>query len=283
VGIRDGAAVTALIEKVMAHPEVAKIATKTDRGWDLAIPEWRTVHVALAGGHLAAGTDPAFLDRVAAGSGGDWPGSVANPALTALVEGSRHNAIWVMDMGLVGYMAFASFGKAMDTQVQAAPGENEPPFSQAWLDKKKALDEEQKSIEEARKRLETEEFASARAMFAAFGVTALAGGPGAKGLVLEGGQYFGLETIPAVAREVATRAFELEALYSRRRTEVWDRQNNLWRMQEELQQIRQNDLDVFRRQQEEEAAAKAAAEAAAPPGAEPPSGVAEPPAAPLAP
>ena len=80
-------------------------------------------------------------------------------------------------------------------------------------------------------------------LYGAFGVTAAVGGPGPKGLQIQGGQYFGLESIPAVAKEVARRAFEMEALSSRRNTEVWQRQDGIWRMREELRRLREIDIE----------------------------------------
>ncbi|MBM4372258.1 MAG: hypothetical protein FJ098_11430 [Deltaproteobacteria bacterium] len=261
VGVRDPDAARTLLEKLAAHPEVAPHVKTVDGGWEIAVPEWRTVHVRVAGAAVVAGTDVPFLDRVAAGGGGDWPASQGNPALTALFEGSTHNAAWMMDMGLMAFMVFATFRNGLPPDPPAEPAEGEPPFSAAWQEKKAALIAERKAVEEARSRLDDEEFQVARSLFSALGISAAAGGPATGGLVLEGGQFFGLEGIPAVAREVATRAFELEALSSRRRTEVWDRQNNLWRLEDELRQIREKDLEEHRRQEE---AAGQAAEGAAP-------------------
>jgi len=101
-------------------------------------------------------------------------------------------------------------------------------------------------------------------MFGAFGVTAAVGGPGPQGLQVKGGQYFGLDTIPAVGKEIATRAFEMEALSSRRRTEIWQRQDGLWQKREELRQIRSKDVEEHLKKKAEEAMKTAEAPVAAP-------------------
>ncbi|MFH1531823.1 MAG: hypothetical protein ABIK09_13950, partial [Pseudomonadota bacterium] len=256
VGIKDPAKVAALLEKIAAHPKVAKRVKAVDGGWELVVPEWRTVYVKAVDGYLVATTDTAFIDRVVKGGGGDWPGSMGNGELEALFTKTDANAAWMMDMALVGYMTFASFAGRMESAAEIAPGPDEAPYSQAWTDKKKEIEDTEKSIEDARTRLETEEFEVLRAMFGAFGVTAAVGGPGPKGLQIRGGQYFGLESIPAVAKEIAKRAFEMEALSSRRHTEVWQRQDQIWKMQEELRGIRENDIrETFEKKNVEEAKA----------------------------
>ncbi len=250
VGIKDQTGATRALNKIAAHPsEVAKLLKAVDGGWEIAVPDWRTVYVRVVDGYLAAGTDPAFLDRVAEGTGGDWPASMGNDDLTAMISGSESNAAWMMDMGLVGYMAFGFAMREMSAgQEVSALGPDEPPYSQAWKDKKKSIEEEKKSIEEARKRLEKEEMKVLRALFSAAGVTAAVGGPGPEGLLVEGGQFFGLDSIPAVVKEIANRAFEMEALSAKRNTEVWQRQDNVWRMDSELQQIRQQDVKKFQQE-----------------------------------
>ena len=247
VGIKDQAGAIELLNKIAAHPaEVAKLLKAVDRGWEFAVPEWRTVHVRVVDGYLAAGTDPTFLDRVAKGTGGDWPASIGNDDLTAMITGSEANAAWVMDMGLAGYMIYGvGMMEIGARQEVSALGPDDAPCSQAWKDKKKAIEEEKKSIEEAQKRLEKEEMKVLRAMFGALGVTAAVGGPGPEGLVVQGGQFFGLDSIPAVVKEVANRAFEMEALSARRHTEVWQRHDNIWRMEDELRQMRQQDVEKF--------------------------------------
>ncbi len=248
VGIKDGEKTSALLEKIAAHPEVAKLVRMVDGGWEITVPEWRTVYVKVVDGYLAAATNTAFIDRVAKGDGGDWPASMGNKDLAALFTESEANAAWMMDMGLVGYMTFASFrGKmevsAEEVSAEATAGPDDAPYSQAWKDKKGEIEDTEKSVEEARNRLEKEEFEVVEGLYGAFGVTAAVGGPGPKGLQIQGGQYFGLESIPAVAKEVARRAFEMEALSSRRNTEVWQRQDGIWRMREELRRLREIDIE----------------------------------------
>jgi hypothetical protein len=267
VGIKDGARLTALLAKVALHnADLAKLITPADGGgWAIAVPEWRTVIVKVVDGYLVAATDTAFIDRVAKGGGGDWPASTGNDDLVALFTGSEANAAWMMDMGLVGYMTFARFGAKMEQAASVAPGLDDAPYSQAWKDKDKEIKDTEKAVEEAQTRLEEEEFAVLKAMFGAFGVTAAVGGPGPLGLQVKGGQYFGLESIPAVGKEIATRAFEMEALSSRRRTEIWERQDGLWQKRQELQQIRQKDIEEYMKTklEAEMKTAKEGAEAAA--------------------
>ena len=247
VGIKNQTGAIELLNKIAAHPsEVARLLKAVDGGWEFAVPDWRTVHVRVVDGYIAAGTDPAFLDRVAKGAGGDWPASMGNDDLTAMITNSEANVAWMMDMGLVGYMTFGFAMRDMGASAAVSTiGPDDAPYSQAWKDKKKAIEDEKKSIEEARKRLETKEMEVLKALFGAFGVTAAVGGPGPEGLQVQGGQYFGLDSIPAVGKEVANRAFEMEALSSRRNTEVWQRQDNIWRMENELQQIRQQDVEKY--------------------------------------
>lgn len=245
VGIKDGANVTAMLAKLAIHnADLAKRVKPMEGGaWAVEVPEWRTVYVKAVEGYLVAATDMAFIDRVVKGGGGDWPAATGNDDLVALFTGSEANAAWMMDMGLVGYMTFARFGMKMAESAASAPGLDDAPYSQAWKDKDEEIKDTEKAIEEAQKRLEAEEYVVLEAMFGAFGVTAAVGGPGPQGLQVKGGQYFGLESIPAVGKEIATRAFEMEALSSRRRTEIWQRQDGLWQKRQELQQIRQKDIE----------------------------------------
>jgi len=251
VGIKDPAKVTALLEKLAVHPEVVKLVKPGRGGWEIQVPEWRTVYVKVVDGYLAAATDTSFIDRVEEGGGGDWPGSTGNEDLEALFTGSEANAAWMMDMGFYGYMAFASFGMRMDAGAEPAAGPDEAPFSQEWKDKEKEIKDLTAVVEAARKRLEEQELEIFRAMFGAFGVTAAVGGTGPDGLQVRGGQYFGLDSIPSVAREIANRAFEMEALSSRRNTEIWQRQEEVWRMREELREIRRKDVEAYRAKQAE--------------------------------
>jgi len=266
VGIKNTPAVIALLALLAKNEDVAKLITPSEGGgWEVAVPEWRTVYVKVVDGYLAAATDTAFIDRVAKGGGGDWPASMNNQDLTDLFTKSEANAAWMMDMGLMGYITFARFGGMMAyLAATAVAGADEAPYSQAWKDKDQEIKDTEKSIEEARKRLETEEYEVLRAMFGAFGVTAAVGGPGPQGLQVKGGQYFGLDTIPAVGKEIATRAFEMEALSSRRRTEIWQRQDGLWQKREELRQIRSKDVEEHLKKKAEEAMKTAEAPVAAP-------------------
>jgi len=243
LGVNDAAKATALLEKLAGHSEIATLVKRGGGGWEVQVPDWRTVYVRVADGYLAAATDTAFIDRVAEGGGGDWPGSMGNEDLEALFTGSDANAAWMMDMGFFGYLTFARFSMGMEMGAEAAAGPDEAPFSPEWKDKEKEIKDLEADVEAARKRLEEQELEVLRAMFGAFGVTAAVGGPGPGGLEVRGGQYFGQESIPAVAREMANRAFEMEALSSRRDTEIWQRRDKVWRLREELREIRRKDVE----------------------------------------
>ncbi|MBM4371474.1 MAG: hypothetical protein FJ098_07455, partial [Deltaproteobacteria bacterium] len=173
LGVKDPAKATALMERIAARPEVAKLVTAGDGAWRIEVPEWRTVHVKVAGGCIVAASDPAFIDRVAAGGGGDWPGSMGNEDLTALFADSRANAAWMMDLGLLGYMTFARYAGVMDRHIEAeAPGAEEAPCSAESTAKKQAIEEAEKAVVEAERKLEDEELVALQGLFGALGVTA---------------------------------------------------------------------------------------------------------------
>jgi hypothetical protein len=201
IGLTNRAEIEALLATLAKNPPWGMKVRRAGKGYTVAVPNWRDVHVAIAGDALTLSTDAEFSRRVDRGANG--PIDRTLPTATVPVVTAREAAgVLLMD-----YVApFVFFASRSMSDYQYDPTQNQPywkfqdvpheqidkvPQSAAYKAKLKewrAIDAKIRKHDEARER------AQAKTMLAvadSIGALALNLRETPDGLVIDGGQFFG--------------------------------------------------------------------------------------------
>lgn len=248
IGLKNPSELQALLEAMALKLPPPLRPRRVGKGYAIAVPNWRDVHVAVVGNSLAISTEAEFSRRIDRGSRG--PIERTLPTATVPVVTARESSgVLLMDY----LMPFGFFMARSTSDYRYDPTQNQPywrfqdvpqdkidkvPQSTAYKAKLKewrGVDEKIRKAEEVRDR------AQAKAMLAvadSIGALALNLRETTDGLVLEGGQFFGTGGL--------TRAIELgvDAAWSRTGDEqVWRLYDDRSKVEQELQEVRVRDVE----------------------------------------
>lgn len=247
LGLRAPAEAQALLDAAAAKMPKEVRPVRKGRGLTVTIPDWRAVHVAIAGNALAMSTDPEFLRRVERGVGGSLDRAL--PAATVPVVTSREAAgVFFMDylapMGLFMSRSVDFRTAVVDSQpywrFPEVPHEkiDKVPQSAAFKSKLKvwrAADDKLRKAEDARERAQMKVVAAAAESVGALAASLRKTGDG---LQIDGGQFFGPGGL--------ARAIELgiDAASSRGEdSPEWQLYEERMKVEQELQDIRVRDIE----------------------------------------
>jgi hypothetical protein len=248
IGVKNRAEIEALLAVLaMKLPPPLKIR-RAGKGYTVAVPNWRDVHVAVVGDALTLSTDAEFSRRVDRGANGPLERTV--PTATVPVVTARESAA-VLLMDYVTPFVFLASRSMSDYHYD--PSQNQPywrfqdvaheqidkvPQSAAYKAKLKewrAVDAKIRKADEVRER------AQAKTMLAvadSIGALALNLRETTDGLVIDGGQYFGTGGL--------ARAIDLgiEAASSRAGDDaVYRLYDERGKIEQEMQELRVRDVE----------------------------------------
>jgi hypothetical protein len=201
IGLKNRAEMEALLTALATKPPGMFKVRRAGKGWTVAVPSWRDVHVAVAGDTLTLSTDAGFSKRVERGA--DGPIDRTLPTATVPVVTAREAAgVLLMD-----YVApFVMFASRSMSDYHYDPTQNQPywkfqDIAHEQIDKVpqsaayKAKLKEWRGIDaKIRKHDEARERAQAKTMLQvadSIGALALNLRETTDGLVIDGGQFFG--------------------------------------------------------------------------------------------
>ena len=246
LGVTDVAKAVALLDKVAGLALFEGFVKKLEgnKGWEVPVPEWKSVYVTFVGKQLCISTDPGFAGRVAAGTKGKYLAGLEDGELKELLDTPEPSGLAVLDFGSFSFLFFAVAMKSGDwdmARAEAAGGE-QVPYSQEYQDKKKELEEHGKKVRKMRDEIESETNERVGNMLKRVGVTVAVGKNVPGGQVGYGGHFVADESITALIDHLIEDGMALEELDRTKRREVWELEDKKWEMQRQLDEIRAKDV-----------------------------------------
>jgi hypothetical protein len=233
IGVKDPARATALLGKLRALPPLAPIFgySETTKRYFLRVPDWKTIHLAVTDGAIAASTDAGFLDRFANGQAGTWL-ATAGPEQRALLTLEGASAVGYLDAGgPIGALLTPSRSySALAPAPAIAVGPGEPPPSEAWLAKRAELQAAHEELDAQEAKLSEVEHRGLFELVRMIGPTALAVRRDGDRLDVYGGQYLNAESVPKFVETTVAAAVD-------QATTVEPLRRNVWSLQERIRQL----------------------------------------------
>ncbi|MFT5432567.1 MAG: hypothetical protein ACI9OJ_003266 [Myxococcota bacterium] len=214
IGLADEAGLKSTVDRLMGAfgDKVADVVKRQENGdLSIAVPKWRTVHIRIGGGYLAASTDPAFFDRLGKGPG--YGASIANSRHKALLTTGKAASITAMDWSLMNLVLLG--GKRSD-------------FHDKERDATGKLVEMRKELETLRKAKVADERVFAGKMFKGLGVVAGRAHIDGNDIVGDGGFYLNGNTpaqLVELGFEQGLKEFDPESpigKFNAQREKVWN-------------------------------------------------------------
>ncbi len=234
--------------------------------WAVGVPQWRTVHVSVAGQHLVISTDPALGERLAGGVAGDAVQRGQSSAIAAAtLPGAALGGLVDIEMLSMLFLArtsgfpFSSVSTAEDAETAEAPK------SKAYLAKQRQLAAAEAKANLALRAEEREQLVAWSVAMAPWGSLALGATKHATGLSLSGGQF--VAGAGGIAGALLASAQGLKAMSERPSSEsVTAAFVEIDGHRRELDAIRQRDITAWRARQPKAKSGRSVAVPGAPAG-----------------
>lgn len=246
-GVNDAAKAAALLDRIAALPMAAPFFKKDAEtgGYEVVVPMWKSVWLAVAGNAMVLTTDKTLVGRVKDGTAGGGLAKVAVPGLAELAERPGAAAWGLMEMR-VSLFPFLMLSARLDFD-PPTPADTNPdvPFSKEYQAKKSELDKVTAELAAAKKAKEAFETEVATTLADTLGFTAARFEVVPDGLVMFGGQYFGAESVPALTTAIGKLVAKGVAM-DEQSTKRWQLYDTKYKLEEELRRTRELDVERFR-------------------------------------
>ncbi len=236
--VRDGAKARALLATAASSFELDGVRPRKGRSpgvWEIAVPDWRTVHVGVFGDQFVVSTDAKFGARLQAGQAGDGLKATASSGAGTVLTLPDRSAVFGLDVGLVAAFTFLGMDNSMGLDVR------EPSVkSRAYRRKRRELQKVTEDIARLRSERANRMLRSWLRVVEPIGFTAVVARRAPDGLVAEGGQFVRAKSVADALEQVVLGGLELEAERTRS-----DDMDALWQkyhqLERELSEIREQD------------------------------------------
>ncbi|MBK8238371.1 MAG: hypothetical protein IPK74_22805 [Deltaproteobacteria bacterium] len=225
---------------------IGKLTRGKDGTWSLAVPQWRTLEIAVRGHHLVISTDRGFGKRLQAGAAGDiktkgQPAAIAAASLTGAAIGA------LLDLEAIAIGTSARFGGFATASMFEDPWTATVPKSKAYKAKQRELDRAQARIDELEQRRSAEEVARIGRAVRPWGSLAGNAVVEGDGVLVRGGLFVRgkdgvagtlLESLKAIKAMQEPRAAQQDLDEAFRKADT---------LRGELNAIRQKDIEAYER------------------------------------
>lgn len=183
--VKDPNATRELLKKVDASPgQLGKMLEPDGERWVVDLPDYRKLHVEIAGDHLLLATDNQLGVRLAHGSRGTMGRQTDPPEAWAAMMMPNRAGVFALDWRAMMWLVM---GRAEGASF-AAEVADDVPMSRTAKAKQKEIDEVQAKIDEARSARDQAEFDQLNGFFSPFGITVITAAMDDRGIDIVGGQ-----------------------------------------------------------------------------------------------
>ena len=236
--VKDPNAARELLQKAdAADGELGKMLEPDGERWAIDLPDYRKLHVELAGDHLLIATDGQLGVRLSHASRGTM-GRQTDPAeaWAAMMMPDR-TGVFALDMRTMMWLMLArSPGEMFEPTV-----EDDVPMSRTAKAKQKEIDEVQAKIDKVRAKRDQAEFDQLNGFFSPFGITVVTAAMDDRGIDIVGGQLTRNANVSQLLEatiKMAASGFQTKAASDDNLFELIEKRDNL---QAEFREIREAD------------------------------------------
>jgi hypothetical protein len=184
--VKDPAAAAALLEKLDASStDLGRRMSKDADGYVLDIPDYRKLHVELAGDHLLLATDKQLGVRLSHGSRGLMGRQTDPPEAWAAMMMPDRAGIFAFDVRAMGWLMIGRMGAE---SMSASISDDDVPMSRAAKAKLKEIEALDAKIAKASDERARAEFEQISTMLNPFGITVVTAAMDDRGIDIVGGQ-----------------------------------------------------------------------------------------------
>ncbi len=250
LGVRDEGKARALVERLVAEPDLAQLVARTpDGGWRIDVPFWRPLHLALAGGALILTTDEGFVGRARSGAAGPWFAASAGSPVGALLRDDRAAAVYVADLSVmklwVGSLRAGMVAGATAPLPEPAPGAAEPSAKERQI--RRTMAELDSAIQERSESMERARTAAMERLIGLIGTTVFVGRVEGDRLASCGAQFVGADSLAGFGEGLVSSIVAL-ARSDEEESALWELRERRWGLERALEEER---ADQERRRQEQ--------------------------------
>ena len=228
VGIKDRAALLALIKIVLQREPLSALATANGEDWSIQVPDWKIINLHIGDQYIIASTDPGFAHRLSEASG-DFLSSLPTPQQDKLAKGELAGIFSLQAATLGAYLLIDQ----SDMPAQPLPTQGDPKLIAE-------LEKISKEIREAEKEDEKKRNTFISEALAPIGRTLITYEPHPKGFLIQAIQTTQAESLAVLISSTVEKSFkmnqdsrssqELNELYNKR----WEIESQLYRPLEQV-------------------------------------------------
>ncbi|MBM4352683.1 MAG: hypothetical protein FJ109_02640 [Deltaproteobacteria bacterium] len=240
LGLKDAAKATIVLDKVATLPGVSMFFRKTEAGWQMDVPEWKSIFVKAEGGQLVVSTEDGFAADLAAGKG-TYLASIGDPELKGLLSTPDSYGIGLVNLGMLGNLFYQTV--RFDGGWAEPPAQEGAPQSEEY---KKLLAQYEEVKAEAKKKRDEIQGQSDRLageMLASIGVTAAVARKEGNLYVCDLIHVVGGDTLPKSASTVLDNAVAMYKVEERRH-EMWQLEDKKWELRRQLDDLRAKESEA---------------------------------------
>ena len=243
LGLTDEEQAAKALAKVFALAMVEPFVQPAgDKSWNIPVPEWRTVSLTIADGHLIATTDPEFVAALKSKTRRSFVDQLENPELASLLSLEETTGVAVMDFGSFATFFMGLASSAGDWDAARAEEPTDVPYSEEYKRLEKEKDALRAKAKARRREIKAETNKRISQVMARIGVTAMVGIKRGDDFYGYGGHYIADESVAALVEHLIQDGIAIEELQSARRKDVWELEDKAWELDRQMQEVRSQDL-----------------------------------------
>lgn len=228
IGLKDPDRARKLLDDLVKLSPVPGLVETKESRIVVHVPEWRDVHVGIAGGYLAAATDASLLDRVAAADASrSFTAALANPGLKPVLLAENTSVTALLQWMATAWLMIARWSDYPEPpEPPAPPGVD----AEAYAKKVAELQKVRAELQAANSAKQDRDNERVMRVMTAIGVMAANLTLDDHGLTLDGGQYVGGDSVTKVVGDTIADIVE----GNQQSRAHWEQMDKLYDRQREL-------------------------------------------------